>query len=186
MQLPVAGEIRAGSRLARHMEKMMFTPNDSKSRPIPEEESQVPKLLFTLTILLVGFSGGAATAEDMPRCMVDAPVENFSLIAGDFPPNDGWMMKQMVGRTLTYENGMTERFNKDGTYEVSMNGRTQTAQNYRLYSGSISGNAGGFVCIDFPDLKFQRYVVHKTELTLIDGFGERHVATIVDESLHSD
>ncbi len=158
----------------------MFTPNDSKSRPIPEEKPQIQHLICTISIMLAGFSGGAATAEDMPNCMVDAPVAKFSLIAGDFPPNDGWMMTQMVGRTLTYENGMTERFNKDGTYEVSMNGQTQTAPNYRLYSGSISGNAGGFVCIDFPDLKFQRYVVHKTELTLIDGSGERHVATIVE------
>lgn len=158
----------------------MLDLNPSQSRPKPERKRQASHVLGNLLILLVGFSGKPIAAEDMPNCMVDAPVENFSLIAGDFPPNDGWMMMQMVGRTLTYENEMTERFNKDGTYEVSMNGQSQIAPNHRLYSGSISGNAGGFVCIDFPDLKFQRYVVHKTELTLIDGSGERHVATVTE------
>ena len=138
------------------------------------------RLLGPVSLLFAGLASGQAAAEELPNCMVDAPVESFPLIAGDFPPNDGWMMTQMVGKTLTYENGMTERFNRDGTYEMSMNDQTQTAPNYRLYSGSISANAGGFVCIDLPDLRFQRYVVHKTQLTLIDGSGDRHVATVTE------
>ena len=135
-------------------------------------------VVFAISIIAALCIHSQATAQDMPNCMVEAPTEQFPLIGGDFPPNDGWMVTQMVGKTLIYENGMTERFNKDGTYEMSLNGETQTAPNYRLYSAAISGDAGGFVCIDFPDLKFQRYVVNNTELTLIDGFGNRHVASI--------
>jgi hypothetical protein len=152
----------------------------SKHQKIPgmTGRNRAAYMISVVSILAVLCLHSQAAADDMPNCMVDAPAEGYQLIAGDFPPNDGWMMKQMVGRTLTYENGVTERFNKDGTYEVSINGETQTAPNYRLYSASISGDAGGFVCIDLPDLKFQRYVVNKTKLTLIDGSGNRYVATV--------
>lgn len=120
-----------------------------------------------------------AFADDMPNCMVDAPKsEEFALVAGDFPPNDGWMSHHMKGHTIAYENGMTERFNKDGTYELSMNGKTWTAPHHRFYSGTAGSDEPGFVCIDFPELRFQRYVVHKTELTLIDSSGALHVARI--------
>jgi len=123
----------------------------------------------------------SAQAESLPRCLVDTPPANlFPLAEGDFPTRDGWRVLQMVDRTLTYDNGMTERFNKDGTYELTVGGTTWTAPSYRFYSGYQDDPTSGFACIAFPDLRFHRYVVNNKQLVLIDGFGDRHVATITN------
>ena len=125
------------------------------------------------------FGVGPATAQDIPRCLVDAPpAEFFPLAEGDFPTRDGWRILQMVDRTLNYENGMTERFNKDGTYQMSLGGKTWTAPSYRFYSGYQNDLTSGFACIAFPDLRFHRYVVNNNQLILIDGLGDRYVASI--------
>lgn len=121
---------------------------------------------FVVSVLL-------STGNAMASCQVDSPdPSSLPSVSGDFPTGVGWRYKQLIGNKITYEDGSWERYNEGNTYEYSRDGKIWTAPSFRFYKN-------GFSCVDFPIPRFRLYLINKTELFMIDGFGDRHKATIV-------
>ncbi len=119
-----------------------------------------------LAVFLV--STGTAAA-----CPTKAPSDSkYNIHSDDHRVNAAWLTKTLSGKRLALPRGV-EIYNTDGTYNFKTKSQTQSAKSYKFYNNGIR-------CIDYPNPRFDLYVVNNGTLVLISGGGGRIAGRLME------
>jgi len=125
--------------------------------------------VFYLSVLAGILAAGAAPA----GCPETTPsIERWNILEGDKRVNSAWLQEYLAGRRVKYEPSGTEYYQEDGSYAWRDGSQTWNAPSYKFYDS-------GFRCIDYPDPRFDLYVVSDGHLVLINSGGSRYVGKIL-------
>lgn len=120
---------------------------------------------LTTTVFIL-FTGSA-----MAGCPNSPPNVKWNSHSGDQHVNAAYLQKLLVGKKVKFGGDGTEVYHKNGTYTYRASGGNYDAPSYKFY-------ANGVRCINYPDPRFDLYVVNDKRLLLINAGGGRIVGKV--------
>ena len=121
------------------------------------------------TLVIAGVLFGSAAQADCPK--KSPSIEGrVSFQNGDKRVNAAWLNKTLVGKRVKFDDG-TELYANDGSYSYKAGSQTWKAPSYKFYDN-------GLRCIDYPQPRFDMYVVNDGKLVLINANGNRFVGKV--------
>lgn len=126
---------------------------------------------FSVCLITAMMTAGAAIAS----CPNEAPEMKWNAHSGDIRVGAKYLQKLLEGKKVKYDRRGTEVYNIDGRYFfLAANGEFE-APSFKFYDD-------GTRCINYPNPRFDMYVVNENRLIIINPEGERLHGRLLKES----
>jgi hypothetical protein len=120
------------------------------------------KIVQYLTTIAFVLTASTAIAD----CPGKPPKVKWNTHSGDQRVNAAYLQKLLPGKKVKFGGDGTEVYHKNGKYTYRASGGNYDAPSYKFYSD-------GTRCINYPNPRFDLYVVNDKRLILVNAEGGR-------------
>lgn len=120
------------------------------------------------TMILWAVFSGFLAASASADCPAKPPRMKWNTHSDDQRLSAEYLAKLLSGKTVKYDGGGRERYQKNGQYTYSEGGKKWSANAFRFYDGGVR-------CIGYsPEPRFDLYVANNGKLILVNARGGRY------------